>query len=204
MVDLEANYSATVPLTAITSVGLAFTSQNQPWEVLDGKLGENIRAEFEKKGMYAFQHVMENGFRQCTSSLKPIRTAEDFNGYRVRTPPAQIYVDLFKALGASPTPIDSKEMYTARQTHLVDGVELPYLFIQGFRIYEVQKYITVTNHIWAGNRMAANLDAWRELPPAIQEVITRNVAKYTPCSIAKTRPRRILRPRTSCKEKGSG
>ena len=89
-----------------------------------------------------------------------------------------IIVDLFKALGANPTAVNSNEIYTAAQTHLVDGCASGLGGIQVFRLYEVQKYISITNHAWYGEWLVMNGDSWNRLPPDLQAILSRNVTKY--------------------------
>jgi TRAP-type transport system periplasmic protein len=176
--NLDSGYASVVPVAAIDSVGFAFTSQKQPAQVLDGALGAYLRKEFSAKGLYLFENIFEAGFRQVTSSTKPIQSVEDFVGFKIRTPSVGIFIDLFRTLGASPVPIDSNALYTSLQTHLVDGAELPLDGIEYQRVYEVQRYLSITNHIWAGFWLAGNLDAWNALPPDIQTVVNRNAAKH--------------------------
>ena len=85
---------------------------------------------------------------------------------------------MFKALGASPVPIDGSELYSALQTHLVDGEETALQIIATYRLYEVQKYLSFTNHRWAGSTLVANGAAWDALPADIQAVVKRNADKY--------------------------
>ncbi len=179
LLTLDAVYAAVAPVAAIDSVGFAFSSTKQATAALDGPLGAYIRKELASKGLYVFENVFDLGFRQVTSSVKPIKTVDDFSGLRMRTPPAPIFVDLFKTLGASPTPIDIGELYVALQTHVVDAQETPLSSIETLRYFEVQKYLSITNHIWTGNWLAANGDAWNALPPDIQAVVKRNVAQAT-------------------------
>ena len=171
-------YSSVVPVSQISGVGYAFSSTKQALEVMDGPLGAYIRKEFVAKGMYVFDRSYDNEFRQTTSSTKPIRTVEDFAGFKIRVIPAAIFVDLFKALGASPVPLDASEIYTALQTHIVDGQETGIAFIESAKLYEVQKYLCITNHIWGGGWLVANLQQWNALPPDLQEIFKRNAAKY--------------------------
>ena len=179
VMTLNANYASVVPVAAIDSLGYVFVSQRQPFQVLDGPLGAYLRREFQSKGIHCFEKGIEGGFRQVSSSTHPIRNVDDFNGFKIRTPPAKVYVDLFKAFGASPVPVDAAELYTSLQTRIVDGQETPLEYIESARIYEVQKYISLTNHIWAGYWITANMDAWNALSPDLQAVVARNASKYT-------------------------
>jgi TRAP-type transport system periplasmic protein len=167
-----------VPTAAIDSVGFTFTSTRQILAALDGGLGAYIRRELALKGMYVFEKCTDSGFRQVTSSTKQVRTVDDLAGFKIRIPPARIFVDLFKTLGASPVPLDSNGLYLALQTHIVDGQEASFANIETYKYYEVQKYLAITNHISSGSWLAANADAWNALPPDIQAVVKRNVAKY--------------------------
>ena len=91
-----------------------------------------------------------NGMRQITSSTHPIQVAERPHHFKIRTPPGALWVDLFKSLGRQPTPINFSEVYTALQTKVVDGQENPFAIIETARLFEVQKYLSVTNHMWSG------------------------------------------------------
>jgi len=145
---------------------------------MDGKLGEYIRKEMEPKGLVALPRMFYKGFRQVTSGTHPIRTAADFGGFTIRTPPTAIFVDCFKALGASPVPTSLGELYPALQTHAVDGEENSYSQIELNHYYEVQKYLSVTNHVTSGLWILANPDVWHKLPDDIKTSIVRNVEKF--------------------------
>ncbi len=173
------NFSTVVPATAIESIPFAFKNNDEAWRTMDGPLGEYIRGEILAKGLHAFKGSQENGFRQITSDTKPMKTVDDLQGFRLRTPTSQLFIDLFKTLGASPTPMNFNEVYTALQTHVIDGQENPYAVIETSKLYEVQKYLAVTNHMWSGFWFCANLDAWNALGPDIQGVVERNVTKWT-------------------------
>ena len=174
----DANYTPVVPAFGVEAVGFAFNSFYQPLKAYSGPLGAYIRREFAAKGLYAFDGVFGVGFRQLTSSTKPIKTADDLTGFRVRIVPAPIILDFFRTLGASPTAIDSNEMYTALQTRVVDGQDGPLATIESFKLYEVQKFLSITNHTWTGNSYVANGQAWEALPSDVQDIIRRNVKKY--------------------------
>jgi TRAP-type transport system periplasmic protein len=128
--------------------------------------------------LYVHPKMWENGMRQITSSSKPMRTVADLAGFKIRTPAGELWVDLFKSLGAAPAPLNFSELYTALQTRVFDGQENPYAIIDVGRLYEVQKYLSVTNHMWSAYHFLGNQDAWKALPPDIQSVVERNLAKY--------------------------
>jgi tripartite ATP-independent transporter DctP family solute receptor len=136
-----------------------------------------VKAAIEAKGIHPL-YLWANGYRQITSSTKPIRNADDLAGFKIRTPAAAIWLDLFRTLGASPTPMNFSEVYTSLQTHVIDGQENPFGLIESARLFEVQKYLSVTNHMWSGYWLIANGDAWTALPPDIQKIVSRNAKKY--------------------------
>ena len=121
--------------------------------------------------LYTTKTVWDLGFREITSSVKPVRTADDLAGMKIRVPGAAAYADLFKALGAAPTSIQFNEVYPALQTKIVDGQENPLGLIETSKFYEVQKYCSLSNHIWQGNWVLINSRAWRRLPDKLQEVV---------------------------------
>jgi len=112
--------------------------------------------------------------RNVTSSTRPIHSASDLTGFKIRTPNGRLYLDLFTALGAAPTPLNFSELYTALQTHVVDGQENPLLNIEFARFYEVQKYLSMTSHMWSGYWLMANGDVWKGLPPDLQAIVAKN------------------------------
>jgi tripartite ATP-independent transporter DctP family solute receptor len=174
----NAQFSSIVPVAAIDSLGFAFSNGNQPLEALDGNLGAYIRREFAAKGLLCFDKVFDASFRQVTSSLRPIRAVGDFAGTKIRVPSSPIYVEMFRALGASPVALDTTELYTALQTRIVDAQETPLTVIESYRLSEVQKYLSLTSHGWGGLWLVGNLEAWNALPPDIQDIVKRNEAKY--------------------------
>src|SRR3954462_3525987 len=169
--------STVAPAAALTKVGFAFTNYDQVWSGMDGNLGAYVRAQIEKPGYNVVSKAADNGFRQITSSSKPIKTAEDLKGYRIRVPVSPIFTSLFNALGANPTSINFNELYTALQTRLVDGQENGLVAIDAGKLYEVQKYVSETNHIWDPFWLIGNRRAFTNLPDNIKEVVQRELER---------------------------
>jgi TRAP-type transport system periplasmic protein len=167
-----------VPVAAIQGVGFAFKDSNEAFRAMDGPLGDYVRNAIRAAGLYVHPKMWENGMRQITSGTKPIRTVGDLGGFKIRTPAGELWVDLFKSLGAAPAPLNFSELYTALQTHVFDGQENPYAIIDVARLYEVQKYISVTNHMWSAYHFLGNQEAWSALPRDVQSVVERNLTKY--------------------------
>jgi tripartite ATP-independent transporter DctP family solute receptor len=170
-VDILAQKS---PSAAIFGVGFAFPSYDKAWEAMDGDLGNYVRGLAEKVGLYCMDKAFDHGFRQITSKAKQINTPDDLKGFKIRLPVAPLFIALFKHLGASPTPINFGEVYSALQTGLVDGQENPLILIDTAKLYEVQKYCAITNHIWVGLHISFNNQAWKRLPSDLQEIVHRN------------------------------
>ena len=163
--------STLVPVASINGVGFAFKDYSQVWPAMDGALGKLVRDEVAKRGLYAFSKIYDNGYRQITSASKPIKTPEDLNGFKIRVPASPLWTSLFKAFGASPTTINFNEVYTALQTRVVDGQENPLSLIDVAKLYEVQKYVAITNHMWDGFWFLANKRAFEALPANLREIV---------------------------------
>ena len=166
--------STLVPATSITGIGFAFADYDAVWSALDGELGAYVRAQISKAGIVPMDKIWDNGFRQITSSSKPINTADDLRGFKIRVPVSPLWTSMFKAFEASPASINFAEVYSALQTKIVDGQENPLAIIQTAKLYEVQKYCSITNHMWDGFWFLANGRAWERLPPDLRAI----VAKY--------------------------
>jgi len=166
--------STFVPVAAIYGMGFAFQTYNQVWKAIDGELGNHIRGAFEKAGVIPFETVWDNGFRQISTSSRPINKAEDLKGLKIRVPVSPLYTSLFKALGAAPVNLNLGEAYAALQTQLVDGQENPLVMFETAKFFEVQKHVAETNHIWDGAWLLANKPAWSALPSDMQAIVKRN------------------------------
>lgn len=172
-------YQSVAPLAGMEGIGFAFKSQAQALAAFDGPFGALVRKQMDEKGPFVtFERPWVNGFRQVTTSTHPIKTVGDIEGLKIRTPPSKIWVDMFRTLGAAPTPIAASEMYTAMQTHIVDGQENPFTILETYRLYEVQKYISVTNHMWSNFWVVANADAFKSLPPDLQTILRNAINTY--------------------------
>jgi TRAP-type transport system periplasmic protein len=109
-----------------------------------------VRGAIGKAGLHAFDTMWDNGYRQITSSTHPIVAPEDLRGFKIRVPVSPLWMSMFKALGASPAAINFNEVYSALQTRIVEGQENPVSLINLSKFYEVQKYVSSTNHMWDG------------------------------------------------------
>jgi tripartite ATP-independent transporter DctP family solute receptor len=164
-----------VPVASINGIGFAFKDYSQVWPAMDGALGAFVRSAVAKAGLHSFDNMWDNGYRQITSSTHPINTPDDIKGFKIRVPVSPLWTSMFKALGASPTSININEVYSALQTKIVEGQENPLSLINLFKFYEVQKYVSFTNHMWDGFWTLANAKAWADLPKDLQEIVARNI-----------------------------
>jgi tripartite ATP-independent transporter DctP family solute receptor len=166
-----ANY---VPTASITGVGFAWPDYAAVWKALDGDLGAHVASEINKKGLTVVGRVWDFGFRQTTSSDRKILSAADLKGFKIRVPTGNMFVSLFQALGASPTAINWTETYSALQTKLVDGQENPLGPVLFSKIFEVQKYVSMTNHMWDGNWTIFNAKKFAALPADARALIIKH------------------------------
>lgn len=168
-----------VPAAEIQGLPFAFSSHAQVHQVNDGRLGEYLGRECAAKGIYRFQYgLLENGFRQIGMIDRPIRSADDLIGTRIRVPDGEMFRDLFNSLGAQPVTINIRELYESLKNRTVDGQENPLVITEVNRLYEVSRHQSMTNHMWSGFNLLANLKFWNTLPEDIQQVVLRNVKRY--------------------------
>jgi tripartite ATP-independent transporter DctP family solute receptor len=166
-----------VPLAGINGLAFAFKDYPTVWAAMDGELGAFIRAAIAKANLHSFDRILDNGFRNITSSTKPINTAADLQGFKIRVPVSPLWTSMFKAFGASPTGINFSEVYSALQTKVVEGQENPLAIIDIAKLYEVQKYCSMTGHMWDGQWILANGKRWASLPADVQSLITKYVTE---------------------------
>ncbi|HQT38555.1 MAG TPA: TRAP transporter substrate-binding protein [Acidocella sp.] len=173
-INLASSVLATyVPDAGIVNIGFAFDGYDKVWQAMDGELGSFISKQIGQKGLMTIGKSWNNGFREITSSEKPIHTPADLASFKIRVPNAPLLTSLFKALGAYPTPIDFSEVYTALQTHLVEGQENPLAIINSAKLYEVQKYCSLSSHVWDGYWILGNPAAFQALPADIQAIVLK-------------------------------
>jgi tripartite ATP-independent transporter DctP family solute receptor len=164
-----------VPAASINGMGFAFPNYDTVWKAMDGDLGAYVRGQIAKTNLLAMEKIWDNGFRQTTTSTKPIATPDDFRGMKLRVPPSPLWTSMFKAFDAAPASINFNEVYSALQTKIVDGQENPLAIISTAKLYEVQKYCSLTNHMWDGFWFLANRAAWERLPEDIRTIVSKNI-----------------------------
>ena len=164
-----------VPAASINGIGFAFPDYDTVWKAMDGDLGAYVRGEIAKANLVAMDKIWDNGFRQTTSSSKPINSPDDYKGFKIRVPVSPLWTSMFKAFDASPASINFSEVYSALQTKIVEGQENPLALISTAKLYEVQKYCSLTNHMWDGFWFLANRRAWEKIPEDVRTIVARNI-----------------------------
>ena len=173
-IDFSANsqgpVSAVVPEYA--AFGLPFLFPNLPtaWKVLDGPLGQQLAKASEAKGLLVLG-FWDNGIRHVSNRVRPIETPADLKGLKVRTPPDPTTIDIMQALGADPQQIKFSELYVALQQGVVDGQENPLMNIWSSKLYEVQKYISLTAHKYEMTPFLMSKRSWDRLSEADRKAV---------------------------------
>ena len=167
--------SQLVPVSSLWGVGFAWPNEDTVHRALDGELGAFLRARFPKVGLIALDTIWSSGFRQVTNSVRPINTPQDLSGMKMRVPVSPLWTSLFKHLGASPTSISFAEVYSSLQTKVVDGQENPLAIISVAKLYEVQKFCSMTNHMWDGWWCMTSQKLWDKIPASARPIIAKHL-----------------------------
>jgi tripartite ATP-independent transporter DctP family solute receptor len=172
--------SRTVPEISALSVPFLFTSREQAFRVVDGKVGKLIGERLEGKGFH-LHGFMELGSRNVSNNKQSIKTLADFRGLKIRLQPDDIHLATFRALGANPVAMDIKEVYSALQQGVLDGQENPYAVIRDRNFNQVQKFLTGTGHFFDFIIVVSNKKRFDSLKVeqrgAIEEAMRKAVRK---------------------------
>ena len=163
-----------VPTMELPGLPFTFKSPADVFAALDAELGEYIRGEMLAKGIYAFRRWFDNGFHHLTARTKPIRSADDLIGLKIRTPVQTMTVDFFETLGAKPMRFPLSQLYEVLKNQTADAQTDPLGLTLLMKLYEVQTYLSLTNHWWSGFTLVANAQAWKALPPDLQAIIEKH------------------------------
>ena len=146
------------------------SSYTQAFALLDGPLGKALLERLPEKGLVGLAY-WDLGFRNVTNSKRPIARPEDLEGLKLRVIPNPVFLDTFKAFKANPVPMSFSELYTALETKAVDGQENPYAVILSNKFFEVQKYMSGTNHVYGTNVILVGKKFWDRLSPTEQRIL---------------------------------
>lgn len=144
--------------------------------LLDGPVGEKVKDKLQDKGLVGLVY-WENGFRNLTNNKRPVAKLEDLDGVKLRVMQNNVFLDSFKTLGANAVPLPFSELFSALETKAVDGQENPYNTILSSKFYEVQKYLTVTNHVYSPWIVLVSRKWWDGLSAAEKNVLVQAAKK---------------------------
>ena len=149
-----------------------FPTFKKAYEILDGDVGKMVSDTLDAKGFHVLAYL-ENDYRGFSNSKRAINTPEDLKGMKLRVPESPVLVAWMKRVGASPTPMPFNEVYSALQTGVVDGQDNGILLTYTHKLGEVQKYYSLTNHIYCPAPLFINKDLWKSLPSDIQDIMQK-------------------------------
>jgi TRAP-type transport system periplasmic protein len=163
-----------VPAAEVQQMPFWFRTAAHAHRAMDGPLGAYLREEMAAKGIAGFRvGAFDNGMRQIAGTKRPIVSPDDLAGIRMRVPAGAMLADTFRALGAEPVTVNSDGIYDALKTGRVDAQENPLALVELFKLDEVVKYVSMTNHMWSGFNLIAHLPTWKRLPGDVAAVIER-------------------------------
>ncbi len=167
------------PVFEIQGLPFAYTSEAQVYALMDGALGDYLRADLSARGIYALPFgLMENGFRQISTVDRQINHADDLAGLRIRVPEGRIFDDTFRSLGAIPTPVFVLDLHRALAERRVDAQENPLAITGSLKLDEVTRNIALTSHMWSGFNLIANPSFWNRIGADLQAIVARNLRKH--------------------------
>jgi tripartite ATP-independent transporter DctP family solute receptor len=171
------SFQSIEPKFGIEALPYAWPTHEAAYKALDGELGKRLLDILANKGIVGLAW-WENGFRHLTNNKRPIAKPADLAGLKIRVTPDKMRLDTFKVLGASPMPVNFGELYTALQQGVVDGQENPFAIIYSSAFYEVQKYLSLSGHIWGSALLCVNSSVWNQVSPEDQKTILKLAAKW--------------------------
>jgi tripartite ATP-independent transporter DctP family solute receptor len=156
---------------ALWDTPFLFNTAKEADAILDGPIGQKVMDKLQEKGLVGLVY-WENGFRNLTNSKRPVTRLEDLEGIKLRVMQNEVYLDSFKLMGANAIPLPFSELFSALETKTVDGQENPYNTILSSKFYEVQKYLSVTNHVYSPWIMTVSKKWWDGLSKDEQKVLS--------------------------------
>jgi tripartite ATP-independent transporter DctP family solute receptor len=159
-----------VPEFNVFDLPFIITSEQAADAIYDGPVGAKLAAALEPKGIKLLAYY-ENGFRQLTNSVREVKSPADMKGLKIRTMQNPIHLEAFRAMGANPTPMPFSEVFTALQQKTIDGQENPIPTIWLSKFYEVQKYVSLTGHVYGPHLLLINKKLFDSFPAEDQKII---------------------------------
>lgn len=173
-VSADSSFANTVEEMNVFGIPYLFENRDHVYNVLDGEIGQSLLETSNEKGMKALGY-WEVGFRHLTNSKRAINKPEDVEGLKIRVQPSPVWEQHMKALGASPTPVDFNELYSALDQGVVDGQENPLPTIDSMKFYEVQEHVALTAHTYSPAITVMSEEAWDSLNEEQQSAVEEAV-----------------------------
>ena len=166
----SSNFNGIVPQTALLEMPFVFRDSAHAYKVLDGTVGQSLLDELGKHSLKGLAYF-ENGWRALTNNKRPVRTPEDAKGLKLRSTPNPYHLQAFRLLGMNPSPLPISELYSALETRAFDAQQHPIPVLWSSKFYEVQKFLTVSNHAYSPIVAAMHKSKFDGLPPEHQEIM---------------------------------
>ena len=167
------------PSMGILDIPFTFTDYGHVDKVLDGAIGRQLMDDLDKSGFKALA-FWENGFRNLTNSKRPVVKPRDAKGLKIRTMENKIHIAAWKSVGVNPVPMAWGEVYGAMQQKTIDGQENPVAVIYASKINEVQKYLSLTQHVYSPALVIVSLKKWQTLPKEDQDILLQTAMEVAP------------------------
>jgi len=171
------SFQSIEPRVGIIEMPYAWSSREQAFAALDGELGDALANMLEDKGLKVIGW-WENGFRNITNNTRPIETPADLEGLKIRVTPDKVRLATFEGLGAEPAPLSFGELYSALQQGLFDAQENPLAIIHSASFFEVQKYVSLSEHIWGAATLTLSNQVWNKLSEEDQAIVAEAAAEW--------------------------
>lgn len=171
------SFQSIEPRVGIIEMPYAWSSREQAFAALDGELGDALANMLEDKGLKVIGW-WENGFRNITNNTRPIETPADLEGLKIRVTPDKVRLATFESLGAEPAPLSFGELYSALQQGLFDAQENPLAIIHSASFFEVQKYVSLSEHIWGAATLTLSNQVWNKLSEEDQAIVAEAAAEW--------------------------
>lgn len=166
------------PRFNIFDLPFLFKDTDTAYRILDGEIGQELLNDLPATGVIGLSY-MENGFRDLTNSKREVKTVDDIKGLKIRTLENKLHIELWKTLGATPTPLSFTELFTSMEQGVVDGQENPSGNVLLNKFYEVQKYLTKTGHVYNASPFIVSKKFWDELTDEEKEAVKKAALEAT-------------------------
>jgi tripartite ATP-independent transporter DctP family solute receptor len=182
-----------VPEFGVLDLPFLFPDNASAYKVLDGEIGKEILSKLEDHDLKGLAYA-ERGFRNLTNSVRPVRTAEDIKDLKIRVMENEVYIAAFKAMGVNSVPMAWTEALTALQQGTIQGQENPVNVIHAYKMWDSQKYVTMTRHAYAAAVITFSEEVFNKLPDDVQEIFiqaAQEAAEYERAWVAENEASQI-------------